>query len=197
MTKAPLPLNMIARSPQGPMMIAAILITKPSLDQMDYTIALMRTGRSATTSLPRKNAPTSKSSFDLSLSSLTTPCSKYLDSHLKPYRCKAKNAPQCADARFSSTACRLRHEREAHGLHGHGKMPHLCHYEGCDRATPDNGFPRRWNLYDHMKRVHAWTPPESEAGFDDEPPASSQPRPDKKNGGEKRKKVAKPGSHVM
>jgi len=76
-------------------------------------------------------------------------------------------------------------------------MPYLYHYKGYDRATPDNGFPRRWNLYNHIKRVHAWTPPESEASFYDEPPASSQPRPDKKNDGEKRKKIAKPGSHVM
>ncbi len=90
-TKTPLPLNMIARSPQDLIIIATILITKLSLDQMDYTITLIRTGRSATTSLPRKNTPTNKSSFDLSLSSLITPCSKYLNSHLKSYRCKANN----------------------------------------------------------------------------------------------------------
>ena len=48
----------------------------------------------------------------------------------------------------------LRHEREAHGLHGHGHRPHVCLYDGCDRADPTNGFPRKWNLLDHMKRVH-------------------------------------------
>ncbi|KHN99685.1 Zinc finger, C2H2-type/integrase, DNA-binding protein [Metarhizium album ARSEF 1941] len=76
---------------------------------------------------------------------------KFVDSHLKPYRCKAES---CEGARFSSTACLLRHEREAHGLHGHGDKPFLCIYEGCERAVPGNGFPRQWNLRDHMKRVH-------------------------------------------
>lgn len=60
----------------------------------------------------------------------------------------------CEGARFSSTACLLRHEREAHGLHGHGDKPFLCHYEGCERGVPGSGFPRQWNLKDHMKRVH-------------------------------------------
>lgn len=55
-------------------------------------------------------------------------CSKYLDSHLKPYRCKV---PACMDAQlqFSSNACLFRHEREAHGFHGHGDNPHLCLFE--------------------------------------------------------------------
>ncbi len=77
--------------------------------------------------------------------------SKFVDSHLKPYRCKVKS---CEGAQFSSTACRLRHEREAHGLHGHGTKPFLCTYEGCERSFDGNGFPRQWNLRDHMKRVH-------------------------------------------
>lgn len=77
--------------------------------------------------------------------------SKFVDSHLKPYRCKAET---CEGNRFSSTACLLRHEREAHGLHGHGDKPFLCVYEGCERSAPGNGFPRQWNLRDHMKRVH-------------------------------------------
>lgn len=77
--------------------------------------------------------------------------SKFVDSHLKPYRCKVDS---CENARFSSTACLLRHEREAHAMHGHGDKPYLCTYEGCDRAVTGNGFPRNWNLRDHMRRVH-------------------------------------------
>ncbi|KAI1467069.1 uncharacterized protein F4812DRAFT_47692 [Daldinia caldariorum] len=76
---------------------------------------------------------------------------KFVDSHLKPYRCKIES---CENARFSSTACLLRHEREAHAMHGHGDKPYLCTYDGCDRAVPGNGFPRQWNLKDHMRRVH-------------------------------------------
>ncbi|KAI5868177.1 hypothetical protein GGS23DRAFT_602070 [Durotheca rogersii] len=76
---------------------------------------------------------------------------KFVDSHLKPYRCKIES---CENARFSSTACLLRHEREAHAMHGHGDKPYLCTWDGCDRAVPGNGFPRQWNLKDHMRRVH-------------------------------------------
>lgn len=78
-------------------------------------------------------------------------CSKFVDSHLKPFRCKIE---ACSKQEFSSTACLLRHEREAHGMHGHGDRPHLCFYPGCERGITGNGFPRRYNLYDHMKRVH-------------------------------------------
>ena len=39
-------------------------------------------------------------------------------------------------------------------MHGHGDRPHLCFYPGCERGIPGNGFPRRYNLFDHMKRVH-------------------------------------------
>ncbi|KAK3322400.1 hypothetical protein B0H66DRAFT_601855 [Apodospora peruviana] len=76
---------------------------------------------------------------------------KFVDSHLKPYRCKVEG---CQNARFSSTACLLRHEREAHAMHGHGEKPYLCTYEGCERSLPGHGFPRQWNLRDHMRRVH-------------------------------------------
>ncbi|KAF4554848.1 Hypothetical protein D9617_3g019170 [Elsinoe fawcettii] len=76
---------------------------------------------------------------------------KYIDSHIKPFRCRNTH---CSEQQFSSTACLLRHEREAHGLHGHGERPNLCHYPDCDRAQPGHGFPRHYNLMDHMRRVH-------------------------------------------
>ncbi|KAG9203907.1 hypothetical protein G6514_002068 [Epicoccum nigrum] len=62
----------------------------------------------------------------------------------------------------SSIACLLRHEREAHGMHGHGARPHLCHFQDCERAVPGYGFPRRY-LFDHMKRVHQFKGPTTEA----------------------------------
>jgi hypothetical protein len=98
--------------------------------------------------------------------------SKSVDSHLKPYRCKVH---ACENARFSSTACLLRHEREAHAMHGHGEKPFLCRFDGCDRGIPGNGFPRHWNLRDHMKRVHNLSPS----------PTSGKPQPTR--GGRKRK----------
>ncbi|KAI1274143.1 hypothetical protein F5Y07DRAFT_221652 [Xylaria sp. FL0933] len=32
--------------------------------------------------------------------------------------------------------------------------PFLCTHEGCERSIPGNGFPRQWNLQDHLRRVH-------------------------------------------
>ncbi|KAK3944565.1 zinc finger protein GLI2 [Diplogelasinospora grovesii] len=102
---------------------------------------------------------------------------KFVDSHLKPYRCKVEG---CQNARFSSTACLLRHEREAHAMHGHGEKPYLCTYEGCERSLPGHGFPRQWNLRDHMRRVHndngtaaAAAAAAPQASSDDAAPAAS------------------------
>ncbi|KAL8841513.1 MAG: hypothetical protein Q9170_000896 [Blastenia crenularia] len=95
---------------------------------------------------------------------------KHLDSHLKPYRCKLST---CLSLAFSSTACLLRHEREAHGMHGHGDKPHLCTYQECERSVPGNGFPRRWNLFDHMRRVHAYTGSASSPGSTSPTPSSA------------------------
>jgi hypothetical protein len=43
-------------------------------------------------------------------------------------------------------------------MHGHGEKPFLCTFEGCERGVLGNGFPRHWNLCDHMKRVHNRSP---------------------------------------
>ncbi|KAL4897383.1 hypothetical protein BDV59DRAFT_191066 [Aspergillus ambiguus] len=100
---------------------------------------------------------------------------KYLDSHLKPYRCKV---PACMDAQlqFSSNACLFRHEREAHGFHGHGDNPHLCLFEGCDRSVPGYGFPRRWNLFDHMRRVHDYASSDRPSSPDASPTSGQAPK---------------------
>ena len=112
--------------------------------------------------------------------------SKHLDSHLKPYRCKSS---ECSDTHFSSTACLLRHEREAHGMHGHGAKPFLCKFEGCERAHENHGFPRRWNLLDHMKRVHGYSTSEPSNKSDSPSPSdSSSHNPQKDSATGQRKK---------
>ena len=49
-------------------------------------------------------------------------------------------------------------------MHEHGSKSHLCTYADCERSLPNNGFRRRYNLFDHLKRVHDYTgsisPPE-------------------------------------
>ncbi|KAK4239852.1 hypothetical protein C8A03DRAFT_42554 [Achaetomium macrosporum] len=106
---------------------------------------------------------------------------KFVDSHLKPYRCKVEG---CQNARFSSTACLLRHEREAHAMHGHGEKPYRCTYEGCERSIPGHGFPRQWNLRDHMRRVH------NDNGTTAQPPSPPASGPTTSTRGRKRKNEA-------
>lgn len=61
-------------------------------------------------------------------------------------------------------------------MHGHGPKPHLCYFKDCDRAQEDNGFPRRWNLFDHMKRVHDFAGTEPSTKSDSPSPPSSGPQ---------------------
>lgn len=106
---------------------------------------------------------------------------------MKPYRCKVAACME-AQLRFSSNACLFRHEREAHGLHGHGDNPHLCFWEGCERSVPGYGFPRRWNLYDHMRRVHDYMPSERHSSRETSPAgATAAPAKKKESTGRKRK----------
>lgn len=113
---------------------------------------------------------------------------KFVDSHLKPYKCKVA---ACKELQFSSTACLLRHEREAHAMHGHGDKPFLCTYDGCERGVSGNGFPRHWNLRDHMKRVH------NDPGQPKSPKSgSASPPPSGPTKGKKRKTGDNPDSPV-
>lgn len=43
-------------------------------------------------------------------------------------------------------------------MHGHGEKPFLCTFSGCERGLEGHGFPRHWNLRDHMRRVHNQEP---------------------------------------
>ncbi|PMD48938.1 hypothetical protein L207DRAFT_575581 [Hyaloscypha variabilis F] len=78
-----------------------------------------------------------------------------VDAHLKPYHCKVEI---CRHAPFGRSYSLFRHEREAHRMHGVGDRFHLCPIRGCERRSPDHGFPRYWNLVDHMKRIHNCSP---------------------------------------
>jgi hypothetical protein len=51
---------------------------------------------------------------------------------------------------FSSKAVLTRHEKEAHGLHA--AHPFFCPVDSCERRT--RGFPREYNMGDHISRVH-------------------------------------------
>lgn len=58
-------------------------------------------------------------------------------------------------------------------MHGHGDRPYHCQFADCERSQPGNGFPRKWNLRDHMKRVHNYTGPACSTGSSSPTPSSA------------------------
>ena len=66
------------------------------------------------------------------------------------------------------------HERESHSMNDRGGKQYLCTYEDCDRSLTGNGFPRHWNLRDHMQRVHN-DPGPTKSSTSGSPPPSNTP----------------------
>jgi hypothetical protein len=61
-------------------------------------------------------------------------------------------------------------------MHGHGEKPYLCTYEGCERSIAGHGFPRQWNLRDHMRRVHNDNGPTAQPASPPQPGATASAR---------------------
>jgi hypothetical protein len=77
--------------------------------------------------------------------------SKHMDKHERPYKC---DKPQCAKLLgFTYSGGLLRHEREVHSMHGGPKEQLFCPIKHCKRHT-EQGFTRRENLQEHLRRVH-------------------------------------------
>ncbi|KAL8770659.1 MAG: hypothetical protein Q9209_003727 [Squamulea sp. 1 TL-2023] len=85
------------------------------------------------------------------------------------YHCPFAGAEDCSH-KPEKLKCNY---EEAHGMHGHGDKPHLCTYQECERSIPGNGFPRRWNLFDHMRRVHNYQGQTSSPGSTSPTPSSA------------------------
>jgi uncharacterized coiled-coil protein SlyX len=74
-----------------------------------------------------------------------------MDKHERPYKC---DKPQCAKLLgFTYSGGLLRHEREVHSMHGGPKEQLFCPIKHCKRHT-EQGFTRRENLQEHLRRVH-------------------------------------------
>lgn len=76
---------------------------------------------------------------------------KHLDRHNRPYRC---DKPDCEAPAFGDIGGLFRHQREVHKIRD-GDRPiveHFCPDPSCDRNS--RGFPRRWNLLEHQRRIH-------------------------------------------
>ena len=64
--------------------------------------------------------------------------SEHLDTHLRPYRC---NVGRCVDTHFSSTGGLLRHQTEAHNMHGHEAKPCFVHSLRGDDLSKETTTP--------------------------------------------------------
>lgn len=74
-----------------------------------------------------------------------------MDKHTRPYKCIY---PSCAKLQgFTYSGGLIRHEREVHNAYGGPKRPLMCPHQDCKRST-GNGFSRRENLREHLRRVH-------------------------------------------
>ena len=96
-----------------------------------------------------------------------------MDKHERPYKC---DKPQCAKLLgFTYSGGLLRHEREVHGMHGGPKEQLFCPIKHCKRHT-EQGFTRRENLQEHLRRVHKLQDVDSvEAAAQDAPTPGTAP----------------------
>ena len=73
-----------------------------------------------------------------------------MDKHTRPYTCEEEG---CENRGFTYSGGLHRHQREVHNQHGGPKARCMCPYQDCKRST-GQGFSRRENLLEHIRRVH-------------------------------------------
>ena len=81
------------------------------------------------------------------------PCewNKHMDKHDRPYKCVE---PGCDKIQgFTYSGGLLRHQREVHKKNISTRDPLFCPYPNCNRHS-GNGFTRKENLNEHIRRRH-------------------------------------------
>ncbi|KAI9841844.1 MAG: hypothetical protein M1838_003362 [Thelocarpon superellum] len=79
---------------------------------------------------------------------------KHMDRHRRPYRCEYAD---CGAPPFGDMGGLYRHLREVHRVREGDRAvtEYFCPEKQCERHK--RGFPRRWNLTEHQRRVHGYT----------------------------------------
>lgn len=74
-----------------------------------------------------------------------------MDRHLRPYKCDRVG---CDAPAFGDAGGLFRHQREVHKSRDGDRVlsEYFCPDVRCERHT--RGFPRRWNLMEHQRRIH-------------------------------------------
>lgn len=117
------------------------------------------------------------------------PCewNKHMDKHERPYKC---NEPTCEqNPGFTYSGGLLRHMREVHkkGV-GPARRPLYCPHANCIRSTGE-GFTRRENLEEHLRRRHSYT-----GHYSPPPQSTSSQNEDGQDRPAKRRKTHEPES---
>lgn len=120
------------------------------------------------------------------------PCewNKHMDKHERPYKC---NEPTCEqNPGFTYSGGLLRHMREVHkkGV-GPARRPLYCPHANCIRSTGE-GFTRRENLEEHLRRRHSYT-----GHYSPPPQSTSSQNEDGQDRPSKRRKTHEPESPVV
>ena len=82
-----------------------------------------------------------------------------MDKHTRPYKCHATG---CEDLPgFTYPGGLTRHQGESHSEQGGSQPVFACPHDDCKRSSngPGAKFTRKWNLEEHLRRVHKNAPP--------------------------------------
>ncbi|KAF2805584.1 uncharacterized protein BDZ99DRAFT_450218 [Mytilinidion resinicola] len=90
--------------------------------------------------------------------------SKHMDKHDRPYKCTIAGCEKLQGYTYSGGL--LRHEREVHKMYGGVKKSLFCPFPDCKRSS-GQGFTRKENLAEHIRRVHHTTDEEREVSLQD------------------------------
>ena len=117
------------------------------------------------------------------------PCewNKHMDKHERPYKCSEPTCEQ--NPGFTYSGGLLRHMREVHkkGV-GPTRRPLFCPHANCIRSTGE-GFTRRENLEEHLRRRHSYT-----GHYSPPPPSTSDNNEETQDQPRKRRKTVDPES---
>ncbi|KAF9629221.1 putative c2h2 transcription factor protein [Lasiodiplodia theobromae] len=101
--------------------------------------------------------------------------SKHMDKHDRPYVCRHKGCEKLQGFTYSGGL--LRHEREVHKMHGGTKKALFCPHQDCKRSM-GQGFTRKENLAEHIRRVHRRASNSDVASSPTAQPGGGQPKPE-------------------
>jgi hypothetical protein len=99
---------------------------------------------------------------------------KHMDRHERPYKC---DHPNCQNTQgFTYSGGLMRHQREVHRWHQTTKSRLFCPFDDCLRNSSGEGFSRKENLEEHVRRRHGGRAPPSPYDQSSDAPSKKRKR---------------------